>query len=97
MPGTMPGDPFYQSPAWKAMRARVLREAGYRCELCGADIRGFKANTVDHKVRRRLRPDLALERTNLWALCTHCHNAHKQAAEATGRDMLPPSGLPEGW
>ena len=42
-----------------------------------------EAAVVDHIIPRRDRPDLALDPSNLRALCHDCHNRHGQKA---GRD-----------
>ena len=44
----MPGDAYYQSREWKALRLRRLRLDGYRCVICGEP-----ANIVDHRISRR--------------------------------------------
>jgi len=62
-------DPFYKSAAWRRLRREIL-SASYMCEKCG-DLTGRKE--VHHKMPRRARPDLALDRNNLAVLCKPCH------------------------
>lgn len=63
---------FYSSTAWKKLRAQVLEEVG----ACQTDC-GRAAREVDHIIPRRVRPDLALERANLRAMCRPCHNGRR--------------------
>jgi len=70
----MPNDPFYRSKAWLGVRAQALKRDGYRCVICGADVRGKGQSRVDHIEPRRLRPDLALALSNLRTLCPTCDN-----------------------
>ncbi len=75
----MPGDPFYQAPAWRELRKRALKRDRYRCVLCGADLRKLGTSRVDHILPRRRRPDLELVLSNLRSLCAPCDN--QQAVE----------------
>lgn len=74
----MPGDGFYRSPAWKALRIKVLRRDRYICCECGKPCLGRKKNglqpIIDHAISRRKRPDLSLDITNLVVMCQPCHN-----------------------
>jgi hypothetical protein len=67
----MPGspDPFYKSRQWRKLSHRVLRERPI-CELCSQ----ARSQIADHIETIFRRPDLALVRSNLWALCAHCSN-----------------------
>lgn len=73
---------IYQSARWKALRARVLREANYLCECdeCKARPVGEPANTVDHRIPHRGDPALMWSRSNLMAM-SHAHHSRKTAAE----------------
>lgn len=53
---------------WTRLSLEVRREAGFRCEVCGA-----KATSTDHIVPIREAPDLRLVRSNLRATCAK-HN-----------------------
>ena len=75
-------DGFYSSRPWFKVRAKVLKRDGYRCRMCGAAVAGPYAASVDHIIPRRLRPDLALDMSNLQTLCTvSCHNSAKKKHE----------------
>ena len=93
----MPGDPFYQSPAWKAARLTCLVRARFRCRMCGASLRGKGNAHVDHIESRRKRPDLSLEQDNLQALCSFHHNSVKQAMEARCVPVVNGQGYPPDW
>lgn len=70
-----PHEKFYQTAAWRKMRARVLREEptcpGWR-RVCGKP-----TTQVDHIVRRT-RGGAELERANLRAYCASCHARKSQ-------------------
>jgi 5-methylcytosine-specific restriction endonuclease McrA len=70
----MPCEPFYSSAAWRALRARAVRAAGGRCELCSADVRAKGASRVDHRIPRDKAPEMALKLSNLRVLCASCDN-----------------------
>ncbi len=62
-------DAFYSTRAWRAIRAVVLTEEPV-CRTCGERW----SEAVDHILPRHRHPQLALERSNLQALCSICHN-----------------------
>lgn len=64
---------FYNSPEWQDLRSDVLREAHYECQICKEKGRLEEADTVHHIKPVKQRPDLALTRGNLIALCPECH------------------------
>jgi len=72
-------DLFYTSPEWRALRAAFLRQH----PVCAVPGCGRLSKHVDHKIRRRKRPDLALAPANLQALCRGCHS--RKTAGADGR------------
>ena len=74
----MPGDLFYQSPAWRALRRQALKRDRYRCVLCRASLRAPGSSRVDHIESRRRRPELELELSNLRSLCASCDNRQSQ-------------------
>lgn len=96
----MPGDPFYSTPAWRALRLLALKRERYCCEDCGASVRKKGASRVDHRLSRRARPDLALVLGNLRVKCATCDNRgsvwkgeHDRQArfQEVGVDGLPAS------
>jgi 5-methylcytosine-specific restriction enzyme A len=69
---------FFMSRDWRQLRHRVLLEeprcpgwpvGGPTARPCGA-----LTTVVDHIFARRKFPDLALDRSNLRALCKSCHD-----------------------
>lgn len=75
-------DRFYKSAMWLHCREEVLRDQHYECQMCRQKGLYEKATTVHHKEELKARPDLALEKSNLLALCAACHNAaHERFAE----------------
>lgn len=64
---------FYFSREWRALRYRVLREYGSRCQCCGATPESSKQVHVDHIKPRSKFPHLELEFTNLQVLCEDCN------------------------
>jgi 5-methylcytosine-specific restriction protein A len=73
---------FYQSAAWRAVRAAVLR-ANPLCRLCAARGLVVVAKVVDHITPIKdggARYDVS----NLQGLCVSCHNA-KTARETAAR------------
>lgn len=67
---------FYRSTAWRRKRWEIIERDGRRCTKCGA--RPQPDNevviNVDHKIPLRMRPDLALESSNLRTLCDACNH-----------------------
>jgi 5-methylcytosine-specific restriction endonuclease McrA len=67
---------FYCSAAWRKFRAWFLSDpANVMCARCHRN----EANEVNHKQRRRDRPDLAFDPDNCEALCKSCHSKHTNA------------------
>jgi 5-methylcytosine-specific restriction enzyme A len=72
---------FYRSKEWYNTRDMIrLRDKGI-CQTCGKFILPTTRSNgrtmygiVDHIIDYKLRPDLALEPTNLVLLCLPCHN-----------------------
>lgn len=75
-------DPFHDSPAWLALRYKVLKRSNGCCELCGSP--GGKDNPLqcDHIKPRSQHPELALIESNIQVLCRHC-NVGKSNKDAT--------------
>lgn len=89
--------PFYGGKDWLGVRRKVLARDGYRCVVCGADVRGAGNARVDHVEPRTERPDLALEPSNLRTLCVSCdglrHNRDKwRKAPGVRLDGFPDDG-----
>jgi 5-methylcytosine-specific restriction enzyme A len=76
---------FYDSPAWRELRARHIRR-NPNCAQCGQRFR--RGMTVDHKQPRRTVPALALDPANLQTLCRWCHDSTKRHIEADDRHPL---------
>lgn len=64
---------FYNSPAWKQKKQQVLKAQNYECQRCKKQGKYKKARTVHHTKYLRSRPDLALDDSNLEAICDGCH------------------------
>ena len=62
---------LYSTPEWRALRAVVLREAGYRCCVSGCPLR---AAVADHRIPHRGDNGLFFSRDNLQAMCKHHHD-----------------------
>jgi 5-methylcytosine-specific restriction protein A len=83
-------DTFYSSPAWIALRDRVRREAGGRCQVDGCG-RVERRMFVDHIVELK-DGGAPLERTNVRLLCPS-HHSLKTVAERAKRTARRPGGL----
>ncbi len=90
----MAGDGFYQTKAWYKLRQKALTRDKYRCVSCGASVRGKGMAHIDHKIRRRIAPRLALDLNNLQTLCSTCHNSVKQRDERNPERGCNTNGLP---
>lgn len=76
---------FYQSPAWKRLRAAYIA-AHPLCAECEAIGRTTPANIIDHVVEMEDDPSKALDWDNLRGLCTSHHNS-KTARERVRRQQ----------
>ena len=65
-------DDMYNSPRWKELRARQLKEDPY-CQICGN-----KATEVHHVTPHRGDWDLFLDPQNLISICHDCHQRETQ-------------------
>ena len=54
---------------WHRCRKEFLKKTGKVCVCCGTE----RQIQVHHKVPRHIGPDLAVDFTNLIALCKRCH------------------------
>lgn len=62
-------DPFYSTPEWRALVARLIAERGRRCEKCGAtDVRLYADHIVELKDG-----GAALDPANIQLLHGACH------------------------
>ena len=91
------GSGYRQPGNWKALKAKVLRDANHQCyspypALCAHD-----AVTADHLVPVAEGGTHAL--TNLAAICKPCHDAKTEAERRRGLARAKPRGsrkrLPE--
>lgn len=87
-------DPFYLSPAWKALRSLVLRRDGHRCTVCRKPVKGLGEARVDHIVPRLKDPTRALDPRNLRTLCTSCDAKRHAEKGGINRPGTGPDGLP---
>ena len=83
-------DRFYTLPAWIALRDRVRREAGGRCQAPGCG-RAERRMFVDHIVELK-DGGAPLERANVWLLCAS-HHSLKTVAQRAKRTARRPGGL----
>lgn len=65
---------FYDSAEWRQLRAAYLAD-NPACQDCATTGRATPADSVDHILPLRTRPDLALEPSNLRSLCKSCHSS----------------------
>lgn len=68
---------FYRSPAWRRLRASILRSDPL-CRDCRAAGRYVPAVDVHHLQDRADFPELALDPSNLEGLCKGCHNRRRR-------------------
>lgn len=76
---------FYQSPAWKRLRAAYIAQHPL-CAECEAMGRTEPANIIDHVIEMADDPSKALDWNNLRGLCTSHHNS-KTARERVRRQQ----------
>jgi len=74
-------DPYYQTAAWRKLRAQRLALDGHKCVVPGC---GRRANTVDHIKRRRDGGADAL--TNLRSLCDQHDRSIKEMPSGKRRN-----------
>lgn len=78
---------FYHSYKWQQKKAHILRRAEYACEECKRYGRMIEATEVHHVKHLEGYPELALDDSNLKALCKGCHNKQhpEKIRQATAR------------
>jgi 5-methylcytosine-specific restriction enzyme A len=69
---------WYRTPAWKALRARILREQAYQCAECR---RVTIRLDVDHITPHQGDQARFWDRANLQALCRMCHTRKTRRGE----------------
>lgn len=90
---------FYKSREWQKVRVNALRRDGFRCTICGADVRAKGSNRVDHIEPVKARPDLALRLDNVRTLCASCDNMRHSEKGRGGVEKVKInlSGFPDDW
>jgi len=73
---------FYHSREWLAVRVQVLDRDRWLCQMCKAERRITKANTVHHRTALRDAWELRLEVDNLESVCPPCHSALERRRRA---------------
>lgn len=68
-------DRFYHSAEWKRLSRFVLRNADYRCAVCGG-----LATEVHHIEEITVAWDKRFDIDNLMPLCVSCHNRQRQGS-----------------
>lgn len=91
---TKPPTDFFRTRAWRALRYRVLKKHGGKCQCCGATARSSGAPLhVDHIKPRSKFPELALEEENLQALCNLCNMGKSNTDETDWRCQQEPTAF----
>lgn len=89
---------FYGTQKWRITARRVGKRDNFICGMCGLYCPGKMEGVADHKIPRRLRPDLAFEMANLWWLCARCHNKTKKLQELhADKPQIGTDGLNNDW
>lgn len=73
---------FYSSPEWIRLRYQAFRIYKNYCQCCGAKRGDNVTLNADHIIPRSVRPDLALNLSNIQILCETC-NIGKSNIDAT--------------
>lgn len=76
-------DPFYQSPEWRKLLARVIAKRGRKCEdqACETPRGPWRIIMGDHIIERR-DDGAELDEANILLRCQPCHNRKTAAARA---------------
>ena len=100
---------FYDSAAWRKLRAKVLDEFHHECQDCLAKspARYTRAVHVHHEAHVETLPGWALSETyvdgsgrvarNLVPLCHDCHDARHERVGHRPRDCEGDTITPERW
>ena len=78
----MPGNPFYRSPFWYALRREVLARDGHRCtvEGCQTPIHDLHVDHIQTRPRGATGPMPADVLSNLRTLCGNHDRSIKEGA-----------------
>lgn len=78
----MPGNPFYHSPFWYALRAKALKRDGYRCVVkgCPTPTHDLHVDHIDTRPRGATGPTDKDVLSNLRTLCGHHDRSVKEGA-----------------
>lgn len=80
---------FYNSKEWRALRARLVVEANFRCAHCGEEYLKDSAQLVGHHIEE-LTPanvqdaNVALNPANIEIICRRCHDKEHRRFEFGG-------------
>jgi 5-methylcytosine-specific restriction protein A len=77
-----PWKSWYGGTRWQKLRAQVRVRDRYTCGMCKRLCTGKGEAHVDHKVAHRGNKERFYDESNLWVLCSSCHNSRKQSLEA---------------
>jgi len=75
---------FYQSDAWRKLRADLIRQRGRRCETCGKthELDGTPVKLIGDHVIERKDGGADLDPRNVRLVCQACHNVKTAKARA---------------
>lgn len=85
-PAPHKADPFYLSPAWRALMARLIEERGRQCQECGRT----RCRIFGDHVRELKDGGAPLDPDNVRLLCGSCHT--RKTVDARARRMARPAG-----
>jgi len=69
--------PMQERDGWLAIRFRILKRDGYRCQLCGRNAQDGIKLEVDHKYPRS--KGGTDDESNLWVLCFDCNRGKRDS------------------
>jgi 5-methylcytosine-specific restriction endonuclease McrA len=61
----------WKGGGWQYQKRQTLMRDDWTCQICKIQDRDIVI--VDHKIPKKLRPDLIHDPANLWVLCANCH------------------------
>jgi len=66
----------------------IKQRDNFTCQICG--LRDEDIIEVDHKMPKKLYPNLAKDKSNLWCLCPNCHRrkTNKEKRETKNYQIL---------
>lgn len=89
---------FYDSPAWRTKRRKILKSAHYECANCLHKYGRYGKATVVHHIKHLDEyPELALTDSNLMPLCPSCHNEMHPEKQYKQRQEKPAWSNEERW